>query len=489
MSGFDPAGLIGGLGTRLREGAEDLAEAAASTLDGSLRLGVTGLSGAGKTVFITALVSSLLARGRMRALSAEAEGRILAVLLRPQPDPGVARFAHEAHVGALKATPALWPVSTRSVSQLRLAIRYRPTGLLSGWTGPATLTLDIVDYPGEWLPDLPLLDCNYATWAASALKAAETPARAGHAGGWRRALAAADPAAEHTEPAAEALATAWADHLQACRVAGLAALTPGRFLMPGDLAGSPALTFAPLPRPEDPNRESLYAEMERRFEAYKRVVIKPFFRDHFARLDRQVVLVDALGALAAGPRALADLTGGLAGALEAFRHGAGGWLDRLTGRRRIDRVLIAASKADHLHHEGHGALSALVEAMLSEAVARARFAGADLQTMAVAAVRATVEQEMERAGVRVPLVRGRRLDTGAEAAIDPGELPADPRALVAEALAGSGNGPGHAPEHWPEAAFAALCFAPPAWGARAEDGPPHIRMDRALEFLLGDRLL
>ena len=32
--------------------------------------------------------------------------------------------------------------------------------------------------------------------------------------------------------------------------------------------------------------------MERRFGAYKRDVVKPFFQDHFARIDRQVVLVD-----------------------------------------------------------------------------------------------------------------------------------------------------------------------------------------------------
>ena len=33
--------------------------------------------------------------------------------------------------------------------------------------------------------------------------------------------------------------------------------------------------------------------MERRFEAYKAKVVKPFFRDHFARIDRQVVLVES----------------------------------------------------------------------------------------------------------------------------------------------------------------------------------------------------
>ena len=36
--------------------------------------------------------------------------------------------------------------------------------------------------------------------------------------------------------------------------------------------------------------------MERRFEAYKTRVVRPFFRDHFQRIDRQIVLVDVLAA-------------------------------------------------------------------------------------------------------------------------------------------------------------------------------------------------
>ena len=34
----------------------------------------------------------------------------------------------------------------------------------------------------------------------------------------------------------------------------LSTLPPGRFLMPGDLEGSPALTFAPLPLPRATTR-------------------------------------------------------------------------------------------------------------------------------------------------------------------------------------------------------------------------------------------
>ena len=44
---------------------------------GGLRLGVTGLSRAGKTVFITALIDNLIAGARLPVLRACAEGRIV----------------------------------------------------------------------------------------------------------------------------------------------------------------------------------------------------------------------------------------------------------------------------------------------------------------------------------------------------------------------------------------------------------------------------
>ncbi len=87
-------------------------------------------------------------------------------------------------------------------------------------------------------------------------------------------------------------------------------LTPGRFLMPGDLEGSPLLTFFPLAtarRGRDATRH-LASLLARRYESYKAHVVKPFFRDHFARLDRQIVLIDALAALNQGPAGLDDLS-------------------------------------------------------------------------------------------------------------------------------------------------------------------------------------
>jgi len=484
---------IGNLATSLADdilgGIERAGREASSWFEPSLRLGVTGLSGAGKTVFITSLVASLMARGRMRLLSAEAEGRILAAVLNPQPDREVPRFAYEAHLADLATPDPVWPESTRQVSQLRLSIRYRPGGFLGSLAGASTLNLDIVDYPGEWLLDLPLIEKDYAAWSAEALTLARTAARRDPAAGWHAVLAAADAGAPHDEPTAETLAAAWTGYLAASRKAGLAALAPGRFLMPGDLAGSPALTFAPLPRPDRPGRGSLWTEMEQRYEAYKRVVVKPFFRDHFARLDRQVVLVDVLGALARGPRALGDLTATMAETLACFRHGQTGIIERLLGGRRIERLLFAASKADHLHHEQHPRLIALTEAMLAEASRRAAYRGAEIRATALAAIRATSEQEVTRNGRKLALVRGYRLSDRKEIAVFPGGLPADPVRTLATAATAA---PGEAPPDWPDAAYAAERFAPPRWGGAdgggATDGPPHVRLDAALEFLIGDRL-
>ena len=54
------------------------------------------------------------------------------------------------------------------------------------------------------------------------------------------------------------LATTFTAYLRASRadMHALSTLPPGRFLMPGDLEGTPALTFAPLPAPSGPVRTS-----------------------------------------------------------------------------------------------------------------------------------------------------------------------------------------------------------------------------------------
>jgi hypothetical protein len=467
---------------RIAEGVTRGVEGAFATLSGAffepvVRLGVTGLSRSGKTVFITGLVANLMNRGRMPQLAAAADGRIQAAWLQPQPHDTVARFDVEGHLAALAGDDPRWPQSTRTVSELRLSFRVQPFGLIAGLAGPRTVHLDIVDYPGEWLMDLALMDKSYADWSRDTL--ARIAGRA-HAAGYLAEVRAGDGAQPLDEVRAQTLAAGFTAYLQAARAAGFSDCTPGRFLMPGDLAGSPALTFAPLPEIASAPRGSLWREMERRFDAYKRRVVQPFFRDHFARIDRQVVLVDALGAIHAGPQAVEDLRRTMSEVLTAFKPGRNAFLSSLLLGEKVEKVLFAATKADHLHHSQHPRLTAIMEAMLREARDRADFAGARTAAMSIASIRATVEEEVERGGRTLPCVRGRLLSTGRMATMYAGELPADPGRLLAPAREGA--------ERWLDADYQVMAFAPARQTLAPGDGPPHIRLDRAAEFLIGDRL-
>lgn len=441
--------------------------------DPVIRLGVTGLSRAGKTVFITSLVANLLDRGRMPGLRAAADGSISAAWLQPQPDDTVPRFDFERHLAALTGPDPHWPEGTRHVSELRLSLRLQPRGVLSGLRRTRNLHLDIVDYPGEWLLDLRLMDRSFAQWSAEVLERMQ--GRPG-ADAFLAEIARIDPAARFDEPAAQQLNRAYVAHLAAARDAGFSDTTPGRFLLPGEMEGSPALTFAPLPElPDSP----LWREFRRRFEAYKSRVVRPFFRDHFARIDRQVVLVDVLGAVHAGPRAVEDMRRAMADILSAFRPGRAGWLAQLLGTRRVERILFAATKADHLHHTQHPRLAAILTAMLREARDRADFQGARTEALAIAALRSTTEEIIHQDGQDFPAVRGTLMD-GRQAALYPGELPDNPAELLRPAAEGA--------SHWLDADYEVMNFAPAPDTLRPGAGPPHIRMDRAAEFLIGDRL-
>ena len=382
----------------------------------TIRLGVTGLARSGKTVFITSLVANLLDRGRMPHLLAASEGRIAAAYLQPQPDDTVPRFDYEAHIGALTGHPPHWPDSTRAVSELRVSLRVKPNGLLAGLQGPRTVHLDIIDYPGEWLLDLALMDQSYDDWSAATLARLATR---DVSAAYRTAEASADGTAKLDEVEAKTLASAFTHYLHAARAAGFYDCTPGRFLLPGDLEGSPVLTFAPLSPGEAPRR-SLRREMARRYEAYKSQVVRPFFRDHFSRIDRQVVLVDALGAIHSGPAAVEDMRIAMADILGAFKPGRNAFLTQLFRGKRVERILFAATKADHLHHSQHARLTGIMEALTRDARDRARFAGAETQALALAALRATTEETITHEGAALDVVRGTLLDTGKQAAFYPG---------------------------------------------------------------------
>lgn len=445
--------------------------------DRQLRLAVTGLSRSGKTAFLTSLVNQLRHAGleaRLDLLPAAREGRLLGARRLSQQHLGVPRFPYDQAMAALDEQPPRWPEPTRGISELRLAIRFRP--LKPGLLGSETrqLTLDLFDYPGEWLLDLPLLGHDYPSWSL-AQQSSRGRDRSAMFAAWHQAIAGLDPAAEADEAQLAEIAEHYAQGLRAAREAGFADLQPGRFLLPGELAGAPVLQFFPLPGIETADTtlleklppESNYATLARRFRHYRQHIVLPFYRDHFRRFDRQIVLVDLLGALNAGPERFEDLSRALGQLMQSFDYGKRSLLSRLFSPR-IDRLAIAATKTDHVTPDQHGRLVSLLETLLAEPLKDLRYADVPVRALSLAAIRATESREVNHQGGRSQALRGTGLG-GEELLLFPGEVP--------DRLPDAG--------FWARQGFDFPAFRP----APREDGAlPHIRMDAALDWLIGDKL-
>src|SRR5690606_20298350 len=74
--------------------------------------------------------------------------------------------------------------------------------------------------------------------------------------------------------------------------------------------------------------------------------------------------------------------------------------------RKIDRILFAATKADHVHHTSHDRLEAILNRLVANAGKRARFAGAEAKSMALAGIRATREGSITEGGETLPTIIG-----------------------------------------------------------------------------------
>jgi predicted YcjX-like family ATPase len=378
-------------------------------------------------------------------------------------------------------TPSRWPERTVDISEIGIDIRYQPSGLFGQMLAKiggdtATLSLRIVDYPGEWLLDLPLLGMSYAEWSRATFKLWRQGVRAEIGRDFLARAAAHSHDEEASEQTTRELHEAYRDMLIAARDKhALSYLQPGRFVCPGSLGEVPYLWFAPLDLPDELLRlkaGSLGALMAERFEVYKREVVEAFYRDYFRQYGRQIVLVDMLGALLAGRDAFEDTRLAIAAILESFRYGQRSILSRLIGLSSIEKLLFAATKADHIPDLQRDHLSALLRNMAALPALEVRGRNADIDVTAIASVASTIEGSQEIDGKRVQVVIGREVGSEKQAKFFAGQIPIRPPR----------------PADWGTPFLSIPRFEPPAIDAAPVDGIPHINLDLALEFLIGDRL-
>ncbi|TDF39581.1 YcjX family protein [Alteromonadaceae bacterium M269] len=444
--------------------------------DQHVNLAVTGLSGSGKTAFITSLVNQLLHASEEHQLpffSVQREGRLIGAKIDLQPNLNISRFSYESGIKQLYGEPPAWPTPTRGVSQVRLRLRYRSNlNYKKVFNQFNTLTLDITDYPGEWLLDLPMLKLSFKEWCEQCWSEMQSPIKRAMADEFLKASEGIRWSEAIDEQQIAKLSQAYTKLLFDFKESGYEVIQPGRFVLPGELAGAPVLQFVPV-NPEYFDNDKLAENsalhiVSERYEHYKKTVIKPFYKDHFRRFDRQIVLVDLLSALNSGEHSFIDLGNAVHDLMDSFDYGQASILKRLF-KPKIDKLLFAASKVDHITQEQQPNLIQLLQSVITQKRRQIQFDGVETESTALAAIRACQFGSVVKGQDKTPVIKGTSLDSES-VLIFPGDVPS-------------------------------VCPDKQFWQSQGFEFPrlrplsmpkglacPHIRVDQALEFLLGDKL-
>lgn len=437
-------------------------------------IGITGLSRSGKSTFITSLINQLKQHGarnsRLGGFSPWLKKRIINVKEHPLENRYLPRFDYEQAVDSLSGSSPQWPLPTRDISGVLLEIRLAE----QGWFGRKTskrVFIELRDYPGEWLVDLPLLKMSFRDWCIQVEKQLSRAPRDRFSNNPLASLKALDPFAVCDNTVINEQRAAYIEFLHSCKQQSppLTIIQPGRFIEPGTKAGHPALNFIPLiacsgyseAQLQACDKNSYFKQLDAIFESYKSDIVKPFFKEFIEPIDRQVVLVDVLNVLHGGEAYLHEMMHALEAIGESFEYNGGLF------HSRIEKVLYAATKVDQVVSQDHDNVRHLLSSIVRKSLERIQGAQADLRVEAVASVRSSHAQTQGNEEI----LKGISTDGDAIGFVNP-----------------------RIPDHIPsDAEFAAfidwkLPELKPPKGIRAnqDQAIPHIRMDEVLHNLMGD---
>ncbi len=450
--------------------------------DDHLRLAVTGLSRSGKTAFITSLVDQLLHIDKtdnphLRLFAPVKNGQILSVKRVEQGDLTLSRFEYDKNRDCLESEPAKWPASTRGMSEIRLAIHYqRQDGLFRYIKEKNTLYLDIFDYPGEWLLDLPMLSQSFKGWSKNQ-QIFHKGVRQELAQQWLNKVKQLDLMKKADEEKIANLSEEYTAYLLACKEQGMQYIQPGRFVLPSESQGAPVFQFFPLldlseeqwEQLEKSDKSSIYHTLKKRYKFYQKKIIKPFYEDYFSQFDRQVILADCLTPLNHSQDAFLEMKLGLQQLFKHFHYGERTLFNRLFSSN-IDKLLFLATKADHITSEQWSNLENLMRQLVQEKGNFKQFDSINTGYYAISSICATENVNVMQNGEKFKAIQGIRTSDKKNVILYPGTVPS----RLPEA------------NFWDTNNFEFESFEPQSLDF--DETIPHLRMDSVLQFLLADKL-
>ena len=444
-------------------------------------LGITGLSQSGKSTFITSLINQLLHHdtSNLPGFSPVLSERLIGVKVHPLEDGALPPFPYEEAYEKITRPKPQWPESTVNTSGCLLELKLKKSdGQINPFSRESySLFLEIRDYPGEWLLDLPLRDMSYSRWSSQCNAQYTQQPRKEILGSLLEQLQQLDPLAEADNEVLKRLHSDYLAFLKKCKHSdkSLSLIQPGRFLIPGDIPDADVLFFIPLLKVASYTEDQLEAAAEnsyfklceKRYKRYIKELIDPFYKKFFHRIDRQLVIVDVVNALNAGPAYVDDMRQAVSNITDSFAYARQNRVFQLFNPK-IDKVVFVASKIDQVLSEDHESVRQLLGQLIRQAYKSAQHEGVFPECEAAAAVRSSREVKHE----------GERGITGADSK-------GEPIGYMHPTI------PPRIPEGDEWQAFVDWkipTLSPPrGLSSTNNDSIPHIRMDTVLNILIGDK--
>jgi len=413
-------------------------------------IGVTGLSRAGKSAFITSLISQLkhVESAKLAGFGAAVTGRITRVEIVGSG--AFKRYDYEEARSRLSDTAPRWPEATTEISSCELAIYYQ----YSKRKPARKLNVEIIDYPGEYLYDLTMLKQDYKQWSDSWYLMQLSSGRAG--------ISKEFVTAQHENVDEMIQFDHFVKSLSGLLEAGYSQISPGQLLLKCDDFKSPDKLFMPY-RGEDQERLRRY---ESAYERYKRVELKRFVEQVFLKQDRQIVLVDLLSALNRGEEHFLDQKQALELIVKNTKFGRQSSIVNAFNPK-VSKVVFACTKADNALSSDHDNLRDMLLAVVKPIYESAAITGVSPICEAIASIRSSTECDHQ--GQKI--LAGIAQDSGEQFGFaNPGILSSIPT-----------------PSQWDKyQEWRLRPLKPPR--IQKDHALPHIRLDSILNHLLEDLL-
>jgi len=421
------------------------------------KIAITGLSRSGKTVFITSLIDQLLHQNKLTSLTSQ--HRPFKVSLEP-PRARVQRFDYYTYINQIK-NDAKWPKGTSSITSTLLEFESKAQfSLLAN----SKFRVEIIDYPGEWILDIALLNKSYEEWSNEVIKWMQVIDEESV----KEYLAKLEQLDKHSNQTLEKeLHQKYSETIRELKAKHYANITPGRFLMPSDLAGDPMLLFAPIPK----SSSSLHRAFKERYDTYLKEIVKKIQLEHFRGFDKQIVLIDIVEALQHGAQRYSDMKEGLRNMLSLYDHRNKNFIAQWF-KPSIHSVTFVATKADLVASSQHNNLLALLNEMVADIRREMDIGHIKTQTQIIASLNSTQNIKCKHEGKSISCLRGIDAKDGSVVEIYPGEMPSTfPK-----------------PSEWHAEDYAYEEFLPPQKSYKEGEPLEHIYMDRVIEMIIGELL-